>query len=89
MTNPSPDNVDLIIHARWIIPVEPADTILEHHGIAIRDGKILAISHSDEISANFRSDNVTDLADHALIPGLRQCDIGKIRGRTLQDHPVV
>jgi 5-methylthioadenosine/S-adenosylhomocysteine deaminase len=70
MTNSSPDNVDLILHARWIIPVEPAHTVLEHQSIAIRDGKIAAIANTDEISANFRADTVNELTNHALIPGL-------------------
>ncbi|MCW8963252.1 MAG: amidohydrolase family protein, partial [Gammaproteobacteria bacterium] len=70
MTISSPDNVDLIIHARWIIPVEPAHSVLENHAIAIQDGRIIAIASSDEISAAFHSDSVTHLADHALIPGL-------------------
>ena len=70
MTNSSPDNVDLILRARWVIPVEPANTVLEHHSIAIRDSKIVAIADTDEITANFQADTVTELADHALIPGL-------------------
>jgi 5-methylthioadenosine/S-adenosylhomocysteine deaminase len=70
MTNSSPDNVDLILHARWIIPVEPAHTTLEHHSIAIRDGKIVAIASKDEITANFRAGTVNELTNHALIPGL-------------------
>ena len=70
MTNSSPDNVDLILHARWVIPVEPAHTVLEHHSIAIRDGKIVAIANTDEITANFQADTVSELTNHALIPGL-------------------
>ena len=31
--------VDHIIHASWIIPVEPAGTVIADHGIVIDDGK--------------------------------------------------
>ena len=61
---------DQIIHARWVIPVEPANMMLEQHGIAIRAGKIIALASSDEIRANFQAPSVTELSDHALIPGL-------------------
>lgn len=70
MIIPSPDHVDLIIHARWIIPVEPAHTVLENHAIAVRDRKIIAITGSDTISTNLQADREIRLADHALIPGL-------------------
>ena len=33
--------IDLLIRARWIIPVEPADAVLEHHALAVRDGRIV------------------------------------------------
>jgi len=63
-------SVDQIILARWVIPVEPAGSVLADQGIAIHDGKIVAILPNDELSAQFESDNVTQLSDHALIPGL-------------------
>jgi hypothetical protein len=28
------EHADEIIHARWLLPVEPADEVLEHHAIA-------------------------------------------------------
>ena len=37
------DHVDTLIAARWIVPIEPAGVVLEHHAIAIRDGRIVAI----------------------------------------------
>ncbi len=33
--------VDLVIQARWIIPVEPAGQILEHSSLVVNDGKII------------------------------------------------
>ena len=40
---PSPIEIDLLIEARWIIPVEPDDTVLENHAVAIDKGNIVAI----------------------------------------------
>lgn len=61
---------DLIIHARWIIPVEPDDVIYEHHALAVRNGRIQAILPSEEAHAQFQSGTVIELPSHALIPGL-------------------
>ena len=63
-------SVDALIHARWVIPVEPDNTVLEHHSIAIRDGRIAAILPSDDARAGFRAETTHEMAEHILIPGL-------------------
>lgn len=63
-------NVDTLIHARWIIPVEPEGAVYEHHSLAMRDGRILDILPTSEAAAKYRSHTVLDLDEHALIPGL-------------------
>ncbi len=63
-------HVDTLIHARWVIPVEPDNTVLEHHSIAIQDGKIVAILPSDEARASCQSETSHELDQHVLIPGL-------------------
>ena len=63
-------HVELLIHASWIIPVEPANTVLENHAIAIQDGKIVDILPSSEATTLYDSDLTVDKKGHALIPGL-------------------
>lgn len=63
-------SVDTLIHARWIIPVDPDDSVLENHCIAIRDGRIAAILPSDEARSTFQAETTHELEQHALIPGL-------------------
>lgn len=65
-----PTPVDLLIEARWIIPVEPANTTLEHHAIAVRDGRIIAILPTDEARARYVATKTVHLSDHILTPGL-------------------
>ena len=36
-------NVDTLIHARWIIPVEPENTVFEDYALAIKNDKIVAL----------------------------------------------
>lgn len=62
---------DTLIHARWLIPVEPDSTqVLENHSIAIRDGRIQAILPAAEARQNWQAKNTLDLSSHAVIPGL-------------------
>lgn len=65
-----PQSIDTLIHARWIIPVEPARTILPDHALAIDSGRILEILPSATASSRYAAFEEHRLADHALIPGL-------------------
>lgn len=66
----TPIEVDLLIEARWIIPVEPDDTTLEHHSVAVRDGRIVEILPTGEARAKFSAREYVQLPEHVLIPGL-------------------
>lgn len=66
----TPTPVDLLIEARWIIPVEPDDTTLEHHAIAVERGKIVAILPLADARARFTAAKTVNLPEHILIPGL-------------------
>jgi len=63
-------NIDCLIHARWIIPVAPASTVLENHTLAIHEGRILELLPSDAAAARYRAEHEHRLDSHALIPGL-------------------
>ncbi len=63
-------HVDTLIHARWIIPVEPDNTVLEQHSLAIAGGDIVALLPSGAAREQFSADEVVELPRHALIPGL-------------------
>ncbi|MFN7085812.1 MAG: TRZ/ATZ family hydrolase [Burkholderiales bacterium] len=63
-----PQAVDFIIDARWIIPVDPPATVLEHHSLAVADGLIVDVLPTEK-AQRYQGAHVT-LAEHALIPGL-------------------
>lgn len=63
-------NVDTLISARWVIPVEPENTVLEDHSVVIQDGKIIAILPTHKAKTKYTPTQMHDLAQHALIPGL-------------------
>lgn len=62
--------VDLLIRARWIIPVEPADTTLEHHAVAVHNGRIVAVMPEREARDRFSAARELSLDQHVLMPGL-------------------
>ncbi len=62
-------NVDLLVDARWVIPVEPS-VVLENHAVAIDEGRILAILPSIEASRIYDAKDRYSLKNHVLIPGL-------------------
>jgi 5-methylthioadenosine/S-adenosylhomocysteine deaminase len=65
-----PEKIDLIIHAKWIIPVVPKGIVLEKHCLVISDKKIIAICPSEKAKPSFSAYQEYDLKDHVLIPGL-------------------
>ncbi len=62
--------IDLLIDARWVIPVNPTGQVLEQHSVAVRDGRILAVLPTAKAHASYLPVERTSLPGHALIPGL-------------------
>lgn len=65
--------VDSVIHARWIIPVEPEATVYEHFSLVVNEGKIIDLLPTELARQQYHGDAEHNLSDHALIPGLVNC----------------
>ncbi len=73
----------MAVNARWVIPLDPANSksgnktpgnhILEHHSLAINDGKILDILPTEKAQHKYTPFEEHDLDTHALMPGLINC----------------
>jgi 5-methylthioadenosine/S-adenosylhomocysteine deaminase len=61
---------ETLLHARWVIPVQPEGIVLEYHSIAIDEGRLTAILPSSEARQSYQAELTLDLDQHALIPGL-------------------
>jgi len=60
---------DVAIVARWILPMDPPDAVLEHQAVVIRSGRIVAVCPEGELSG-WDVGEVVRCPRHALIPGL-------------------
>ncbi|MDO9371080.1 MAG: TRZ/ATZ family hydrolase [Gammaproteobacteria bacterium] len=63
-------NIDLLIHARWIIPVEPEGVVHSGHCLAVHEGRILDLLPATEANTRYSAATTLHLDEHALIPGL-------------------
>ena len=64
------NSIDLLIEARWIIPVEPHDTTLEGHALAVDKGRILDLLPAAEAKTRYQARRQVSLDQHVLFPGL-------------------
>jgi 5-methylthioadenosine/S-adenosylhomocysteine deaminase len=65
--------VDTLIHAGWIIPVEPESVTYEHHTLVINGGKIIDLLPTELAKQKYQGKATENLENHALLPGLINC----------------
>lgn len=63
-------SVDLLISARWIIPIIPQGKIFENCTVIVNKGNILALLPTIEANRNYIGREHIELNQHALLPGL-------------------
>lgn len=61
--------VDLLVHGRWVLPIEPAGAVLPGYGIAVDGGRIVAISPSAALRERYAPTTEINCATHVLMPG--------------------
>lgn len=62
--------IDTLIEARWVIPVDARQSVLDNHAIAVHQGNIVDILPAHVAQAKYNAKKNVDLKNHALIPGL-------------------
>jgi 5-methylthioadenosine/S-adenosylhomocysteine deaminase len=65
----APRPVDLVIDARWIVPVEPAGSLADH-SLVVDRGRIVALLPSSSVQNEFAPRSRVSLPAHVLMPGL-------------------
>ena len=66
----SAEPVDLVIEARWLVPVDPAEAVLENYAVAVNHGRILDLLPQSEVETRYSPRQHKRLDQHVLIPGL-------------------
>ena len=61
---------DTVIHARWVVPVEPERTTLEDYCVVVRNGQISELLPLDKARRDYASADWVERGEHVLIPGL-------------------
>ena len=61
--------VDLVISAKWIVPVRPAGTVLENHAVVVRNGRIADLLPAAKAGRKYTATRSVDLGHHLLAPG--------------------
>jgi len=61
---------DLLIEARWVLPIAPRNLALEHHAVAVTQGRIAAVGPAAVLRAQFDAREHVVRPEHALLPGL-------------------
>ncbi len=62
--------VDLVIEARWVVPIVPRTAVLEHHAVVVAGGRIIDLLPHVESRERYAPAERVSLPTHALIPGL-------------------
>jgi 5-methylthioadenosine/S-adenosylhomocysteine deaminase len=65
--------VDTLLHARWIIPVEPESVTYDYHSLVIDKGLIIDLLPTEQAKQKYQATHTESLLDHALLPGLINC----------------
>lgn len=65
-----PQQIDLLIQPRWIVPIVPSGSVLENHALAVRNGRIFDLLPQEAALQRYVPDRVVILPGHALMPGL-------------------
>ena len=63
-------NASIIISASWIFTANSEDQLLYDYSVVIKDNKIIDLVHQSKVFSEYEADEIYQLTDHILIPGL-------------------
>ncbi|MBI1965234.1 MAG: TRZ/ATZ family hydrolase [Betaproteobacteria bacterium] len=65
-----PETAATIVEARWVIPADPPQAVLQGHAVVIAGGRIRELLPAEQARTRYPGARRIELAGHALIPGL-------------------
>lgn len=64
------ENIETLISARWVVPIEPEGLVLENHSVAVHEGRILDVLPDAAAHERYHASEHISLGQHVLLPGL-------------------
>ena len=64
------ETVDLILTARWLVPIEPDHVVLDHHAVVINSGRIIDLMPAAQAAQKYKATARQTFPHHVLLPGL-------------------
>ncbi|MDT8403713.1 TRZ/ATZ family hydrolase [Sulfuriflexus sp.] len=64
------NNIDLLLHARWLVTVDADDRVLDNHCLAIQAGEIIDILPTAEAATRYVARQQQYFEQHVLMPGM-------------------
>lgn len=69
MSQAAPRIVDLIIEARWVLPMQPVGAVLDDHAVVVQAETIVDVLPKAEAHSRYQPSEIVRLPEHALLPG--------------------
>ncbi len=63
------ENVDLIVHGRYVVTMETENLVIENGAVAIDNGVIIAVGPGGDITGKYQAKKVISGQDRVLLPG--------------------
>lgn len=62
-------HIDTLIHAKWVMPIDKKNSILENHSIAIAHGLIVEVLPTSQAKQKYTANTEIERPTHAVMPG--------------------
>lgn len=62
--------IDQLLTGRWVLPMTPDQQLLDHHSIAVHQGRIIDILPEQEAKRRYQARERLNLPHHVVMPGL-------------------
>ncbi|WP_371658821.1 amidohydrolase [Streptomyces sp. NBC_00280] len=70
MSGPRSERIDLLVHGGDVLTVDEAGSVVPDGAVAVRDGEIVAVGPTQELTTRFTADESLDAANCLVLPGL-------------------
>ena len=65
--------IDLLVHAKWVLPMNKVAACLPNHSVAVSRGKIIDILPTQVANKQYSANTYVSKPEHVLMPGFINC----------------